>query len=112
MVIQKADVQRFLAKLRLTPNDSEEAPKSVILRERQEAAELIEAMSKALVNAEAGCEKALACMVRWKSGKPYSLDGPEEAIRGQLYEVIRPGARKGTERLFALLDGQSTGTDE
>jgi len=48
-------------------------------------------------NAEAGCDKSLACMTRWQSGKPFDASGPEAAIKDQLYDEIRPGAREGIQ---------------
>ena len=64
----------------------------------------IEALSMSLANAEAACDKSMACMTRWQSGKPFDISGPEAAIKDQLYDVIRPGAREGIKNLHALLD--------
>lgn len=97
----KAESKRLVAKLRLDPSDNGGPSRMDMLLERQEAADLIEALANALANAEAACDKALAGMERWRSGKPYDATGPEAAICGQLYDVIRPGARDGTEKLVA-----------
>lgn len=64
----------------------------------------IEALTKALANAEAACNESLACMTRWESGKSFDASGPEAAIKDQLYDVIRPGAREAIKKMNALLD--------
>lgn len=48
-----------------------------------------------------------ASMDRWRSGKHFDPSGPEAALRGELYDIIRPGARAGIKKLLGLLDGQS-----
>lgn len=98
-----ADIERLVAKLRLDPSDNGGPSRMDMLRERQEAADMIEALANALGNAEAACDKALAGMARWQSGKPFDATGPEASIKDQLYDVIRPGARKETKKLVALL---------
>ncbi|MCT8164061.1 hypothetical protein [Pseudomonas sp. HD6422] len=81
-----------------------------LLRERQAAADLIEALASALGTAESTCEKALAGFSRWQSGHTFDPSGPEAEIKGQLYDVIRPGARAGFQKLAALMDGGADAT--
>lgn len=104
LVPRKAAIRQFLAKLRLDPSDNGGPSRMDMLRERQEAADLIEALASALSNAEGACDKALAAMAHWQSGNPFDTEGPEAAIKDQLYVVIRPGAREGIQKLGALLD--------
>ncbi|MCU9527525.1 hypothetical protein [Pseudomonas mosselii] len=98
------EIEKFLVKLRLDPSDVGGPSRMDLLRERQEAADLIDALANALGNAESACEKALAGFGRWQSGKPFEPSGPESEIKDQLYDVIRPGARTGMKKLAALLD--------
>ena len=104
MPVQKAEIDRLLARLRLDPGDNGGPSRMDMLREREEAVAIIESLVESLSSAEKACDKALACMVRWQSGKPYDASGPEAGIRDALYEVIRPGARAGTHKLHQLLD--------
>lgn len=73
-----------------------------MLREREEAADTIEALLAALSRAESVCDKAMACMSRWQSGKHFDPSGPEAAIQGELYDIVRPGARAATKKLHSL----------
>lgn len=84
-----------MAKLRLDHSDDGGPSRIDLLRERQAATDLIEALVSALGNAESTCEKPLAGFSRWQSGHTFDPSVPEAEIKGQLYYVIRPGARVG-----------------
>lgn len=109
MAHQNSDLERFVAKLRLEHIDNGDPSRMDMLRERQEAANLIEALSNALCKAESACDKALTGMARWQSGKPFDATGPEAGIKDQLYDVIRPNARDSIKKLYVLLDTSMKG---
>lgn len=100
-------VAELVARLRLDPSDNGGPSRMDMLRQRREAADLIEALSLALTNAGVTCDKARACMARWQAGHPFDPAGPEGAIQQQLYDVVRPGARDGLGKLHAILDSQA-----
>lgn len=100
-------VAALVARLRLDPSDNGGPSRMDMLRERQEAADLIEVLSLALAEAGGACDKARACLARWQAGHVYDPAGPEAAIQQQLYEVVRPGARAGLSKLHAIVDSQT-----
>ncbi|QOD01540.1 hypothetical protein IYR97_23765 (plasmid) [Pseudomonas fulva] len=110
MTPQQSEIDQLVAKLRLDHSDDGGPSRIDFLRERQAAADLIEALVSALGNAESTCEKALAGFSRWESGHPFDPSGPEAEIKGQLYDVIRPGARAGFKKLAALMSDGAAAT--
>lgn len=105
--ITPAKAQNLIARLKLDPSDNQAPGKVDMLRERAEAAEMIQALLLQLKEAQATCDKAMACMHRWESGKPYDAAGPEATIKNALYDVVRPGARAGLKKLGKLISGQA-----
>lgn len=105
--ITPANALNLIARLKLDPSDNQGPSRADMLRERAEAAEMIQALLQQLNEAQATCDKAMACMQRWESGKPYDAAGPEAVIKKELYDVIRPGARAGIKKLGKLISGQA-----
>lgn len=97
--------QALIARLKQAPSDNPATEKTTMLRERAEAAEMIHALQQQLISARSTCEKAMACMQRWEGGNPYCAAGPEAAIKQELYDVIRPGARESIKALGKLIPG-------
>ena len=104
MAHPKFEIDRFVEKLKSPLNELDGPFPLAVLRERQEAADIISKLSTALAIAEKACDKALAGFARWQSGRPFDPNGPEAAIRDELHDVIRPGARDGLKKLNALID--------
>ncbi len=93
----------LIARLKRDPSDDQGPSRTEMLRERAEAAEMIQSLLQQLGDAQSACDKAMSCMQRWESGKPYNATGPEAAIKKALYDVIRPGAREGIKKLGAWI---------
>lgn len=101
MPYQYSELAKLVAKLRLDPSDTSGPSRMDMLRERETAAEVIEALASSLETAEQTSHRALAAMARWRSGYAYDPDGPEEDICAELYNVVRPGARASTQKLHS-----------
>lgn len=102
--IDMTEIEQLVSRLRLDPSDNGGPSRMDMTRERKEAADLIENLSRALRNAQATCDKAMACITRWESGKQFDAAGPEASMKGELYDVIRPGARAGIRKLNDLIN--------
>lgn len=104
MALSKLEIRQLVAKLRHEPGESSVGLSTAqMVLERQEAAMMIEELSSALHRAEAVCDKAMAALTRWQSGKRFDVAGLEAAIQFELYDLVRPGAREGIEKLHALM---------